>query len=299
MPSKPPPATSTTHPATHGLSYGLAGRGMHRFRVRQTYLRDHAAPMIRGRRHRALLLDLALRGMSRRIGPQLGRRTPATWAGVTIDRVSQPELHTLVRGADGAAEDQQREWVRGQVAYLEARGLLRRISHPRRGPHTLQVLRDDGSGELADDPSGEGDDAYVTINGTLFASGAVTTWTAAEVAFYLAAMIGEAMAPSPPEVAHRGDGEWWRAYDWFADADHTRRPEDHIRVPFAKQTLIAGQRRLAATGFVKVGSISRHPATGKAFARGGRRNVYLNRFESRSLELLRTQGLAVPVVPRA
>lgn len=288
------PIRTFQRPEATELRYGHASRGLHRFRVTQTYLRDHAVPMIRARRHRALLLDLALRGMSRSIGPTLGKRDPQTWAGVTIDRASQPELHALIHGPTSTPEDAQREWVRGQIGYLERRGLAERITHKRRGAHTIRVLRDDGSRRLHTDPAGTRADAYVTINGTLFASGAIVDWSGAEVAFYLAAMIGEAMSRRPPDMTHRGDGEWYRSYDWFADTDGSRRPAHHVRVPFTKQTLINGQRRLSAKGFVKTGTISRDPRTGKAFANGGSRNAYLNRFETRSLQLLHANGVTHP-----
>lgn len=151
-------------PARSGLFYGPGLLGYYRYRVRETYLRDHVAPMLRSNRRGAVKLDLVLRGMAR---------------------------------------------LREQVVHLERRGLVERYRHRYRG-HDVRVLSDRGDRTPFDDPTGrrEKEDTYVTINGTLFASGTIRRWSAAEIAFYFAAMMGEAHNTTVPEIAQRGDGEW-------------------------------------------------------------------------------------------
>ncbi len=187
--------------------------------------------------------------------------------------------------------------MRRQIVLLEDRELAQRFDHPTRG-HDIEVLSDRGDGEPFDDPTGtvKSGDTYVTINGSLFAAGVIARWTAPELAFYLASMVGEAHDRDTPEMPHRGDGGWWRSDDWFADRDGSRRPVAAVRVPFSKRTLIRGRSALEADGFVQVAQLSRNPESGRPFASGGRRYSYLNRFESRAVEILRRSRIDMPTV---
>ena len=231
-----------------------------------------------------------------RLPNHLGKR-PAESVGMTLSRVEYPDLYSLVVESGLVDRDEQRAWVRRQVVLLERHGLVRRFDHPDRG-HDVQVLSDRGTGDPFDDPTGavKDHDAYITINGTLFASGVMARWSAPELAFYLAAMIGETHDRNTPDISHRGDGEWWRSDEWFADRDGSRRSVDDVRVPFSKRTLIRGRHRLAADGFVQVDQLSRNPETGRAFAKGGRRNAYLNRFETHARAILQEASIELPEV---
>lgn len=287
-------ATEDRRAARSGLLYGPGMLGYYRFRIRETYLRDHVAPMLSSNRPGAVKLDLALRGMAR-LPSHLGDRDPFS-VGQTLSRVEYPDLYEMV--ADGRLTDReaQRAWVRDQVVHLEGRGLAERYRHPYRG-HDVRALADRGDGSPFDDPTGRRDDTYITVNGTLFLSGAIRGWGSPELAFYLAAMVGEAHNRPVPDMAQRGDGEWWRSYEWFADPDGSRQRTDAVRVPFSKRTLIRGRKALEAAEFVQVGQLSRNPDTGRAFAKAGRRNTYLNRFETRALQIIREQGIRVEPVP--
>lgn len=282
-------------PPRGGLFYGPGIRGYYRYRVRETYLRDNIAPMLSNNQLGAAKVDLALRGMAR-LPNHLGNR-PADAVGRTLDRVTYPDLYELVTTGLPDRED-QRAWVRRQILTLEKAQLVERYEHDYRG-HDVAVLSDRGNGDPFDDPTGKGksSDTFITINGTLFASGIIRDWGAPELAFYLAAMIGEAHDPNRPTMNERGDGEWWRSYDWFGDADGSRRPHDHVRVPFSKRTLIRGRNILEPAGFVKVAKLSRDPRTGRPFARAGSRNTYLNRFETKALEALREAHIDVSMIP--
>jgi hypothetical protein len=110
-------------------------------------------------------------------------------------------------------------------------------------------------------------------------------------------MMGEANDRQPPAFLQRGNGSWWRSDAWFADADGSRRPADHTRVPFSSSTLKRGRKRLTQTGFVQVQLLDRHPDTGRTFARGGHRNYYLNRFEDKARQRLEELGRPITEVP--
>lgn len=288
-------ANTNGPPSRRGLQYGPGIRGYYRFRVRETYLRDHVAPMLSNNQLGAVKIDLALRGMAR-LPNHLGNR-PADAVGRTLDRVTYPDLYQLVTSGLPDRED-QRAWVRRQILTLENAGLVQRYEHEYRG-HDVAVLSDRGNGDPFDDPTGKPktNDTFITINGTLFAAGIIRDWGAPELAFYLAAMMGEAHDPNPPAMTDRGDGEWWRSYDWFADADGSRRPHGHVRVRFSKRTLIRGRQLLEPAGFVQVAKLTRDPRTGRPFARAGSRNTYLNRFETRAVERLREAGIGVSMIP--
>lgn len=105
--------------------------------------------------------------------------------GPADEQVTHPKLYSLVRGPS-VDVDEAREWVRSQVVYLEDRNLVVREPHPYNDDEqVVRVLRDDGSGELLDDPDGR-TDRYVTLNGTLMVSGVCAAWDTPELVCYLA-----------------------------------------------------------------------------------------------------------------
>lgn len=258
--------------------------GKHLFRVRETYLRDHVAPLLRSNRADAVKVDLVLRGLA--LSPQhLGqRRIP----GFVLPHITYEDLFDLVRPADdygrptdpagdlydAEVREKKRKWVGEQLQLLQQRRLVHRVDRPGRRPH-LVVLRDDGAGKLFDDPDGTTGNTYVTVLGAIIASGELVKWGTAELATYLAAMVAEWHDPTFDSAkVPAGSGRWYRPVSWF---NSDRRPAHHVRIPFSEATLERGLKRLIAGGLIAKDQRLRDPATGRRF-RTGRRNVYTNRF---------------------
>jgi len=258
--------------------------GKHLFRVRETYLRDQVAPLLRSNRADAVKLDLVLRGLA--LSPQhLGqRRIP----GLVLPHIAYEDLFDLVRPADDygrptdsagdlyAAEVRKlkRKWVGEQLQLLQQRRLVHRVDRPGRRPH-LVVRRDDGTEKAFDDPDGTTGNTYATVLGAIIASGELVKWGTAELAAYLAAMVAEWHDPTfDSDKVPAGSGRWYRPVSWF---NSDRRPAHHVRIPFSEATLERGLKRLITEGLIAKDRRLQDPATGRRF-RTGRRNVYTNRF---------------------
>ena len=77
-----------------GLPYLSQLVGKHQFRVRETHVRDHLAPLLTKGRSGAVKLDLILRGVALNPVHKGKRKTP----GQVLDTYIYPELHDLARG---------------------------------------------------------------------------------------------------------------------------------------------------------------------------------------------------------
>jgi hypothetical protein len=167
----------------------------------------------------------------------------------------------------------KRKWVGEQLSRLEQLGLLRRETRPGKRPK-LVVLRDDGSGDLFDDPDGTTGNTYVSILGAIVASRALAKWGAPGLAAYLAAMVGERHAS--PRPAKPGTGKWFRSLAWFADVDGFYGPNDRVKIAFSEATLERGLKSLEKGGLISRKRISVAPGTNRRLS--GPRNLYTNNF---------------------
>ena len=256
--------------------YYAAG-GRYRIRIREVHVRDRLAPLLAGSAHGAAKLDLVLRGLA---ALPDGDRPP----GQIDPSLSWEDLHDLVRAPlYGNEVILKRKWVTDKLARLQALHLVRRVPSPGRRPDLI-VLRDDGSRKPLDDPSGGGDDSYVTVLGTLVEFDWLRIWRSPEVTAYLAAMTAERYARADPVFAAAarlnarpiGGGLWYRPLRWFADP-RSERPPDHVRYPFSERTLKRGFAALRRAGLVTTEWLREDPRTDRPF-RGGPRPLYWNGF---------------------
>ena len=113
-----------------GLRYdgGIIGKFL--FRVRESHIRDHIAPLLSKNAVGAAKLDLALRGIALDPRHQGNRPEP----GIVIPRHSYSALHDLVRDGSryGDPEDSstvrlKRKWMGEQLQRLENLNLLKRV----------------------------------------------------------------------------------------------------------------------------------------------------------------------------
>lgn len=254
------------------------------FRVRVRHVAEHLAPLITRRAVGAAKLDLVLRGVGL-LPHHAGPRQP----GLVLRRYSWEQLHDLARTADalGATDPQfdpppevvklKRDWIRDQLVVLEELNLVQRQLRPGGRSHLL-VLRDDGSGEPLDDPTGSGGDVYITIRGDTIASGALARWGAPELSAYLAATVAERYDRSATNSHFpSGTGKWFRPLSWFADRDRRFGADARPRIPFSVPTLERGLRIFRQEGLVTWDRITRNPET-RARLRGPR-NYYRNHFD--------------------
>ncbi len=190
-------------------------------------------------------LDLLLRGVALLPDDAKGRAV-----GLVLPQYGYEDLHDLVRDPDryGSVGEEaeypadvrkaKRKWVGEQLQRLETLNLIRRTGGP--GRPDLVVLKDDGSGDPFDAPTGAKRDWYVTVHGSLISTGTLRDWGAPELCFYLAAMIAERSGRQTQKKDIRpGEGQWFRTLDWFADLEK-RRPEGSITIPFSVPNLERG-----------------------------------------------------------
>ena len=261
------------------LSLWRSFDGRYRIRLREIHLRDHLAPLLASSAHGAVKLDIVLRGLA-------SLPDGSAPVGLVSPEMSWELLHDLARDASfyGTNVVLKRQWVSDKLARLEQLNLIARELRPGTRPRIV-VLRDDGSGEDFDDPTGGTSSSYVTVLGTIIAFGRLTEWRSPELSAYLAAMIAERYARADATLAaslrlHElpfGGGAWYRPLNWFADPDE-RRPLSHVRVPFSERTLRRGIRSLKTEGLMWSQRISADPRTGKDFGERPR-VLYVNGFD--------------------
>lgn len=269
-----------------GLRYGsgVVGKGL--FRVRDEHIAGHLLTLIHARSPGAAKLDLLLRGIAL-LPEHAGQRAP----GTVLPKISWETLHDLVRessqGADPKHLDSspevrklKRKWVNDNLGKLEEMGLVERDYTGRAGRRPLlRVLRDDGSGDPFDDPTGNSG-RYTSILGGIFSSRAIVGWNGRTLAAYMAAMYAE--HHNPPTLQKRGIGakRWFRSAAWFSDIDGSYGPEGRVKLPIPTASLIKGLNLLEDKGLLSHERILVSPVNGQRLQ--GPRNIYTNNFLSLS-----------------
>jgi len=276
--------------ASKGIEYGPGTTGKGLFRVSERYVADHVAPLVEGRRHDAVKLDLVLRGVA--LSPQhAGKRIPGTVLrrGTRLDYAA---LHDLVRDPrrfslnrpeddddDPVERDKKREWVREQLQILEGRNLLVR-SDMGDGRRLITMLCDLGNGEPFDDPGAKGSArSYVTVLGTILTTPDFRTWGAPEIVGYLCAMVADRYARNAKQAKAGvdlppGSATWYRQARWFNN-DNGFRPEGHVALPFSTTTIERGLKSMRERGYVSAERRKKGP-DGRRFQHP--RLIYENRF---------------------
>lgn len=286
-----------TQTATQGTGIlyapGIKGKGA--FRVRERYIAESVAPMIRARRVEAVKLDLILRGIAL-LPAHAGQREPG-YLPRHGDRLNYQKLHDLCRDHtrfsmqkpydiedDQDTYEKKRNWVREQLRELEQRSLVLRRRDPKGRRPDIVVLRDLGDGEPYDDPDGK-DGGYVTIHGPVVSSANFRRWGAPEVAAYICAMTADRFARNrhKKRTGHNiaeGSATWFRQADWFNNENPmVRRPDGHVAYPFSTMTIQRGLRKLRSEGLIKAHRTTVNPETGQRFQTGPRM-VYENQFNT-------------------
>lgn len=243
------------------------------FRVRETHVRDHLAPLTSRGAGGVVALDLLLRGLAARTGGEID--PSVTWEA----------LHDSLRAGPYRPNERQlkRKWVSDKLLQLESLVLIRRDRRAG-GRSGIIVLSDKGDRSPFDDPGAAGN-SYVTILGGVFQQGRVSTWGASEFAAYMAAMIAERYARADPALAAYmtgipfGGGMWFRPLSWFADSLMLRPPE-HIRIPFSERTLRRGIIGLRGQKLMARKRIWTDPRTDQPFVAGMSRILYFNGFDN-------------------
>ncbi len=247
--------------------------------VRETYIRDHVAPLLTAKSDGAVKLDLVLRGLA-----ALPGENPSS-PGSLPEEVSWNDLHDLVRDTNfyGASEVKlKRKWTSDKLAVLEHRRLIRREPVGGTRPR-ICVLRDDGSGAPFDVPDGQGNNSYAVVFGRLIEYGWFAQWGGPEVAAFLAAITAERYARTDADMARAfnledrtlGGGAWFRSLAWFSSGD---RPGHHVKYPFSARTLRRGFATLAKEGVIGKEWIALDPRRGTPFPNGPR-VLYWNHFD--------------------
>lgn len=253
-----------------GDYYGAGGNG--RVRVRETYLRDSLAPLLTARASGVAKVDMLLRG--------LARVDDGGWISPDL---SWEHLHDLVRPGSYYGDDRRlkRNWLGDKLERLETLQLISRSTRAGRRSG-IQVLCDDRSGDLLDDP-GAKSASYATVFGDLFQHRRMVGWGSSEIAAYFAAMIAERYARHDASTkflnVDRPDGRgiWFRDLSWFEDVE-LRRPPDHVRVPFSVRTLRRGFTNLRCDGLIATLRVQIDPRTQEPFRSPYGRYIYLNGF---------------------
>lgn len=137
------------------------------------------------------------------------------------------------------------------------------------------VLRDDGTGKAFDDPDGRPGNTYVTVLGSIIASGELVKWGTTELAAYLAAMVAEWHDPMfDQRQGARRERPLVPPGLLVRQRPPPRPPRAH---PLLGDDVGAGFKRLTDDGLIAKDRRLKDSATGRRF-RTGRRNVYTNRF---------------------
>lgn len=270
------------------------GEGKALFRVRQSHVADHYRPLIAQKAYAAVKLDLVLRAIA-----LLPKDAGAREVGFVLRDWSYEDLHDLAKSTPAVrlADDRRdtktrhlkRKWVGNQMNKLVAEKLVR--LEPHKGRPTIIVLRDDGSGLPFDDPGGaggSGDDRYLTIRGSVIASGRLATWRAPQLAGYFAAIYAEYHQDrgGGRSFSSNGTGSWWRQLSWFNNAQWY--PKDRVLLPFSKSLLEDGFNALSAEGLISRTNINRDPLSHKKL--DAVRVLYTNQFAQLDAEVTRSQS---------
>jgi hypothetical protein len=266
----------------NGIQIG-PGVGKGRYRVRQSLVVDHYAPLISARAYGAVKLDMLLRCIALSPDHAGKRRQP----GLVLRDWRYEDLHDLVepapevRTATTGRTDQEvvklkRKWVAFQLKKLQARQLVKIMPRPGTTPQLI-MLCDDGLGGVFDDPGAvQPGVPYFTVQGTLIASGELLAWRAPEVAAYFACLLGELHADRGANRPIRpGHESWWRPLTWFATDQWA--PSQRTLLPFSTSLLEQGIASLRDRQMIKVKRVMIDPRTGRRLARP--RNMYSDQFD--------------------
>lgn len=269
---------------TPGIEYapGIVGQGT--FRVRERCVADHLAPLISTGRADAAKLYVVLRGIA-----LLEVHAGAREVGTVLPAIRYEQLHDMCRDPRSYSIDAppdyipdardlkaKRRWVSRQLERLERRRLLgRRLERP--GRPGLVLLRDDGSEEPLDDPTGGTDSSYVTLFGSVVSSVEFRSWGGPELMAYMCAMVAGRYATNK-KVAGATDpatATWFQTARWFTTKE-TLRPEGHVLFPVGVRTVQRGLESLEQQGWLASEWRKVRPDTGARFRRP--RKVYENNF---------------------
>lgn len=278
-----------------GILYASGIRGKGAFRVREKYIAESVAPMIRARRVGAVKLDLILRGIAllpahaRRTEPGLLPRHGGTLNYQALHDFCRDYEHFSIQAPHDVEDnyntlEKKRIWVREQLLELEQRSLVMRRMDSRGRRPDIVVLRDLADGKPYDDPTGK-DGGYVTVHGAIISSANYRRWGASEVVAYLCAMTADRFARNRHKerfgvTLAEGSATWFRQADWFnGENPLVRRPDGHVAYPFSTMTIQRGLRRLRSEGLISARRTVINPETGQRF-KTGPRMVYENRFNT-------------------
>lgn len=267
------------------------GVGKFLFRIRQAHIAERYGPLIAKKAFGAVKLDIVLRSIAL-LPEHAGKRAAGfvlwSWRFEHLhDLAREPPSELLPGRTDRATRHLKRKWVGEQLEKLEDLKLVKIKQRPGDRPELL-VRRDDGRGGPFDDPGASGgfdDDRYVTIRGSLIASGTFASWNAPEVAAYLAAIYAEThndRGVGRP-IKTDGTGTWWRQLAWFSDTNMF--PSFRDPLTFSKSLLEDGLAAHQRAGLITVSKIDHNPITNRLFET--KRNYYRNRFDKFDSEVKR------------
>ena len=285
MPQGDPARNSPSGP--RGIRCG-PGTGKFLFRIRQTHVAEHYAPLIARKAVGAVKLDLVLRTIALDAAfagarPQIGMVLPVYSYEALHDLAKTfPEPKDGQRRLDRQSRHLKRKWVADQLGKLADLGLVR--VEPRNGRRPAITVLSDRGGQVLDDPgavvgrrAASPSDRYITIRGGIVASRALAGWSAAEVATYLAAVHAEFYNErgGGRNAITTGDGSWWRQLRWFNDP--TMEPTDRVMISFSTTMLEQGLRAHTDTGMITKRTITHSPTSRRRLSQ--QRVLYIDHFD--------------------
>ena len=282
-----PPAVSSG-----GIRLGR-GVGKGRNRVRHRLVTEHYAPLIRGKSHGAVKLDILLRCIA--LAPaHAGRRQP----GHVLLRVwTYEDLHDLIRDQDlsqrgtGTRTEQQitklkRKWVANQLHKLAERQLVLITERPGHTPQ-LRTCAMTAAVSRTTTRRGGALQPYFTIHGSLIAAGELRAWGATEVAAYFACLLAELHHDRGADRPIRpGHEKWWRRSAWFGNDGWD--PPRRTILPFSTTLLEEGIASLERRGMITRKLVTKSPRDGRRLPRP--RNIYQDRFDQFDTQASLTTG---------
>jgi len=259
-----------TRPKTRGIECG-PGACKFLYRIRHVHIAEHYSPLIAAKAIGAVKLDLVLRAIA--LQPEhAGKRKPGfvlwDWQYEhlhNLAKLSPPARRTQNR-SDRATRHLKRKWVSTQLSNLADLELV--TVRPRHGARPEIIVLSDLGKRPLDDPGAEGgydDDRYVTIRGSVIASGTLAKWGAPEVASYLAALYAEFYTDRGAGRAATSDGTgaWWRQLAWFNNPNWF--PQERVLLPFSKSLLEDGFNAHATAGLISRTKLKKDPRTNQPF----------------------------------